>query len=193
MALALTSLILPASASPLSYTYISLDYDRFNSGLDKYTSEIEGNALSLNASFAVRPHIAIVAGYSKGQADMTTAGIKVGAEVESASLGVIAHLPINETADFILGAAFINGQTSADGSSENEDADGGLTTIGARAMATDNLEISGFIQRSRIEDDTNFSLRFGAGYFFDETVSLDLNCAVDTDGGLIGLGISKHF
>lgn len=189
----LTCLASSASSRTLDYTYISLDYSKFTSTPDKYTAKLKGNALTLDLSIAVRPNIAFVASYSEGHANTKSSGMTVGTDMQSTSLGALIHLPINKTADFILGTEFINGETKVDATTESEDADGGDTYIGFRAIIAEDFDIHAFIHKTTIENKSNISLSMGLAYFIDERFSINVNSAVNIDGGLLALGIAKHF
>lgn len=193
LAAILSCMVSTVSAGKLRYSYISLTYAKFNSALEKYAKELDGNSTSLEISITLRPHVAFIAGYSNGHADVTSSGITAGADIQSTSFGALIHLPINETADFLLGTTFVNGEHKTDVTSDSEDADGGNTFIGARAMALDDLEVYGLINKSRIEELSNISFKLGAAYYFRESFSIDIGSAFDANGGLLALGISKYF
>lgn len=201
LAAVLTGFTSTGVAETLGYTYLSVEYSKFSSGIDKFSQDLNGNGLSVDLSYAVRPHIAVVAGYSAGSAEVSSSGAGAGAaaavvdaDIDSLSLGFIAHAPINDTADFILGASFINGKIDVKNTcSCNKDSDGGTTTIGVRAMSSDNLELNGFIIRSKIEEISRISVNLGAAYYVSESISIDLAYSLDSNGDLFALGVTKYF
>lgn len=178
------------------YTFVSVEYSRFSSKIDGFSEIPEGSGMSFDLSVAVRPHVAITAGYSIGSANVTTPGTTIDADIKSFSLGILAHLPINDTADFMLAMSFINGNADVDINGafyDDVDADGGVTTIGIRAMASDKLELNGFIHKNSIEGASKFSISLGAAYYFVESVSVDLGYLFDGDSDSLAIGVTKYF
>lgn len=195
LVLVLTGLTSHVVAETLGYTFVSVEYSRFSSKIDGFSEVPEGNGVSFDLSVAVRPHIAIIAGYSTGSADVTTSGATIDADIRSASLGILVHLPVNETADFIVAVGFINGNAEVDrnGTFSDVDADGGLITMGIRAKASDKLELNGFIHKKSIEESSNFSISLGAAYYIAESVSVDLAYLFDSDSDSLAFGVTKYF
>jgi len=195
LVLVLTGLTSRVVAETPGYTFVSVEYSKFSSKIDGFSEVPEGNGVSFDLSLAVRPHIAIIAGYSTGSADVTTSGTTIDADIKSASLGILVHLPINKTADFIIAVAFINGnaEVNRNGTFSDVDADGGVTTIGIRAMASDKLELSGFVHKKSIEESSKFSISLGAAYYMIESVSVDLAYLFDSDSDSLAFGVTKYF
>ncbi len=196
LVLVLAGLTSHVIAETPAYTYVSVEYSIFSSKIDGFSEVPEGRGISFDLSVAVRSNVAIIAGYSTGSADMTTSEGTVDADIKSVSLGILVHLPINETADFILAVGFINGNAEVDingAYSENVDADGGVTTIGIRAMAYDKLELNGFIHKKSIEETSKFSVSLGAAYYIAESVSVDLAYLFDSDSDSLAFGVTKYF
>jgi Outer membrane protein beta-barrel domain len=198
LAAALMSFISPAIAEELSYTYASVKYAKFSSKIDGVSDTLDGSGYNVDLSYALRPHIALMAGYSTGTADVESAGTRVDVDIDATMLGLLIHVAINDTSDFIVGAGFINGKAvvTVDGSSKNTvDADGGITIIGFRAMVFEKLEINGFVRKNSIEDNSTISVSFAAGYYIKKSVSLDLGYLIDSEDGsdLITFGVTKYF
>ena len=196
LALVLTGLTSHVVAETFRYTYASVEYSRFSSEIERFSEVPEGSGISIDLSVAVRPYIAIIADYSTGSADKTTSVRTIDADIKSTSLGILVHVPINKTADFIVTMSFINGKADVNVNGAffaNVDADGGATTIGFRAMASDKLEINSFISKKSIEDESKFTMKFGAAYYIDESVSVDLGYLFEGDGDSLALGVTKYF
>jgi hypothetical protein len=185
---------LPAIAVAPAYTFVSAEYSRYSSLMNGYSENIDGEALAIDLSLAIRPNIAITAGYSRANADLSHAGTTFSASPELLSFGIMAHLAINDHSDFLLGASFINGDVKVDGDySKSEDINGGMSVIGIRSRISKYVEIDGFLRKQSIADNSSISVNLGAAYFTTRSVSIDLGYTVDSDGDAFTLGVSKYF
>lgn len=194
IAVILTGLITPVSAGTLKYTFVSAQYFKSSSDLEGYSEDVKGKGLSLDISYAVRPNFVVVAGFSKGNADLNSSGTTAYADTSSTSFGVIGHAPMSDKTDFLLGVSFFNGEIEVkDNSIDGKDVDGGITIIGIRTMLYDNLEIDVFVRRKTIEDSSNMGISLGAAYYMNESVSVDLDYSIDIENYLLALGITKYF
>lgn len=185
-------------AEGLRYTFFSADYGLFNSKVDTISESLDGDGYAINLSYAVRPHIALTAGYIISNANIETDGMDITADIDAYSFGILVHFPINKTSDFIITAAFTNGKAdvSVDGGPERSvDEDGGVVSIGFRAMASDSIEINGFLQRNSIEESTSISIDLGASYYLIDSLSIDTGYRVDSKDGsdLLTLGFTFYF
>jgi hypothetical protein len=188
----------PVHAEGLSYRYASIDYIRSSINVDTVPESLVGNGYSVNLSFAARPYISLMAGYDAHFIQADTATSSIDAEVDAYLLGFIIHAEINDSSDFIVGAAFINGVAHIEESNmkaRSVDADGGMSIIGFRALVRDNLEVKGFVRKNSIEDEATISLLFGVDYYIRPTLSLDLGYLVDVDKGSDhwSLGITTYY
>lgn len=182
----------------LSYTYISIDYINFTRKLDSVSDTLEGDGFTIDLSYAVRPHIALTAAYNLSKADVANSKVSYQADIDSYRFGFLVHAAINDEADFIIGASFINGRAkvvSSDGTVDDVDEDGGMTTIGFRALAFDDIEFASFIQKNSIEERSSYSISFSASYYASDNVSLDIGYLLDSKDGsdLLSFGISRYF
>ncbi len=198
LAVILTGFATSAIADGLSYSSVSVDYTKFSVKIEGVSDTFDGNGYSVDLSYAIRPHIAIIAGYSASNGEVNSADMRADADIDTTLLGFLIHVAINDTSDFIVGAGFINGKAdvSVKGSAEGTvDADGGVTIVGFRTMALESLEINGFVRKNAIEDRSFFSISFGAGYYVHNSVSLDMGYQIDSEDGsdLLMLGVTKYF
>ena len=196
--LVLTGLTSFVVADTLSYTFVSAAYSRFSSKIDGFSKPFKGDGLNVDLSVAVRPHIAIIAGYSMDNADVSNAGENIDVDITAGSLGIMVHLPINKTADFIIAMSFFNGNAKVEKNGDiftEVDADGGLTTLGFRAMASDKLEIKSFLNKISTEEASKYNISMGAAYYVAESVSVDLDFSLDGNGDskLLAFGVTKYF
>lgn len=191
-----TGLVLPAVAGGLGYKFISVEYRNFSSAIDGFSEDFEGEDISLDLSLAVRPHVAVIAGYSRASANLTSSGTMVDADITALTFGILGHASMSDTTDFILGARFINGEADVDVAgtySTSVDRDGAVAFIGMRTMALDRLELDGYIQKMSIEDTTNIGINFIAAYYITKSVSLGLGYTLDADNDILTFGITKYF
>lgn len=196
--LVLAGLTSQVVADTLSYTFVSATYSRFSTKIDGFSKSFKGDGLNFDLSVAVRPHIAIIAGYSMGSADTSNSGENTDVDLTAGSLGVMVHLPINKVADFIIAMSFFNGNAKVEKNGDffaEVDADGGSTTLGFRAMASDKLEVNSFLNKISIEETSKFNISVGGAYYVVESVSVDLDFSLDGNGDskLLAFGVTKYF
>lgn len=192
----LTGLTLPAVAGTFSYSSVSAEYSKYSSAIDGFSEDFEGNGKSLDISIALRPNLAVTAGYISTSADLYLSGTMADADITSTSIGLVGHLAINDSADFLLAISFFNGKADVDVDSTyfgTVDIDGGTSAIGIRKMLFDTLEVNGFIQRISVEDTSRVGMRFGAAYYVVKSVSVDFRYSLDTDSNRIAVALTKYF
>ena len=198
--LALTLTLISAStitiADTFSYTFISAEYGIFNEDIDGISEDLEGDGISLDFALNIAPNFAIIGGYGTGSADVTSGGTTVDADIDAGGIGALFHTPINQTTDFVAGIQLIKGSVDlkVNGTSlPSEDADGNTIFVGIRAMVSDKVEINGFLDRTKIEDDSSTDISFGASYYIDKLFALDAGYSFDSDGNTISFGATKYF
>lgn len=190
----LNALALPAIAAAPGYTFVSAEYSKYSSLMNGFSGNIDGQALAIDLSFAVRPNIAITGGFSSGNADLSVSGTSFSAHPAWYSLGIMAHLAINDHSDFLLGASFINGDVRVDGDfGDSEDINGGMSVIGIRNRISKYVEIDGFIRKLSIAENSSISINLDAAYFVTRSASINLGYTLDSDGDVFNLGATKYF
>ena len=196
LAFALFNASSTSTADTFSYTFISGNFEIFSEEIDGIPEDLEGHGINLNFSFNVATNIAITGGYGTGSADVTSGGTTVDGDVDAFGVGFLFHTPINQTTDFLAGVDLIQGSfdLKVNGTLQpSEDADGNSIFAGIRSMATDKVELKGIIERTKIEDDSNTDMNFGASYYIEKLFSLDVGYSFDNDGNSMLFGITKHF
>lgn len=198
MLLGISGFTLPLSATELGYTFISAHYGRFMSKVDGVSESLDGDGYTIDLSYAVRPHIAVTAAYSISIAEVNSAGDDINADIDSTRLGILVHFPLSYSSDLTIEVGFINGKAdvSVNGVPEKRvDADGGVVAIGFRAMAYEDVEITGSLRKNSIEENSSVSIDLSAGYYVLESVSLDMGFLIDSKDGsnLLRFGITKYF
>jgi hypothetical protein len=196
MAAALSALTFAVAAEPdpISYDYISAKYTWFSSIMNGFPADIDGHATTIDLSIDMRPHIALIGGYTTGKAHVTSVGVTSNADLDSYSFGVVIHAPVNDRTDALLGTSFINGDVKVDGPlNGSEDINGGLSFIGFRSRISDYVELDGMIAKNSITETSSISVSLSAGYFVNDRLSINLGYAKNSQGDAISLGTTKYF
>lgn len=196
LALALFGTSSPSTADTFSYTFISGNFEIFSEEIDGVPEDLEGDGINLSFSFDVTNNIALTGGYGTGSADVTSGGITVDGDVDAFGVGFIFHTSINQTTDFIAGVDLIQGSVDlkVNGTPQpSEDADGNSIFAGIRSMVTDKVELKGIIERTKIEDESNTDINFGASFYLEKLFSLDVGYSFDSDGNSMFFGATKYF
>ena len=193
---ALASVTTPILAETFSYTAAAVSYDLLTADIDGVSEDLEGDSVSFGLSIGVSPNLAFTAGYGTGSVDVTSGGDTLEADIDAWGIGVLYHSPINKSADFVAGIDLIQGTIDLKLNGAlltSEDANGNSISIGIRVMAANDLELNGFIDRSDIEDSTNTDIDFGAAFYIDKSVSLNIDYSLDNDGNTLSFGAMKYF
>ena len=196
LTLALFSISTATIAETFSYTFISAEYQVFSEDIDGISEDLEGDGITLNFGLNIADNFAIIGGYGTGSADVTSGGTTVDADVDAGVIGALFHTPINQTVDFVAGFELIKGNVDlkVNGTSlPSEDADGNSIFAGIRAMIIDKVELNGFLDRSKIEDESSTNISLGASYYIDRLFTLDAGYSFDSDGNTISFGATKYF
>jgi hypothetical protein len=93
--------------------------------------------------------------------------------------GVGFHTPINATVDFVSTLSFADAEIEF--ADESEDGNGYILAAGVRALPSDVLELSAFIDYADIEDGSETGYSLGARYFATPDVSLGLGYGSSDD------------
>ena len=196
LALALIGTSTTITAETFSYTFISANYEIFSEDIDGISEDLEGDGINLNFGLNIASNFAIIGGYGTGSADVTSGGTTVEGDVDAGGIGVLFHTPINQTTDFVAGIELIKGNVDlkVNGTSlPSEDADGNSIFAGIRAMVSDKVELNGFLDRTKIEDDSSTDISIGASYYIDKLFTLDAGYSFDGDGNSLTFGATKYF
>ena len=197
LATALTGLSSSVISEPLSYTSVTASYQIFSSDIDGIPEDLEGDGLVFEGSFSIAPNFALLAGYATGSGDVTSSGSTLNTDVNIGMIGALFHTPLNATTDFVGGLRLLRAKTEVeiDGVSfGSETSNGNELFLGIRAMASEKVELRGFLERSKYEDSgSENALVIGAGYYIDKTVSLNFGYYFNSDGNTLSFGLSKFF
>ena len=197
LAAALTGITSSAIAEPMSYTFISAEYQIFSQEIDGISEDLEGNGLVFEGGFSIAPNFAILAGYGVGTADVTSSGTTVDEDIRLGMIGALFHTPISMSTDFVVGARLLRAKIDLEVNGaffDSETKNGNAIFIGLRGMATEKVELRGFVERTKYKDsDSNTEIDFELGYYVAPTVSLDVGYSFDDDGNTLSFGATKFF
>ncbi len=196
MASALTFISTPAISETFSYTFISASYEIFKSDVDGIPEDLEGDGITINGAFNITNNFGISAGYGTGSADLTSGGSTLNADVDTGSIGAFFHTPVGDTTDFVTGVDIIKGNVDIEVNGTafpSEDANGNTIFAGIRTMVATNVELNGFIDRTKIESDSTTGISFGGSYYINKLFTIDAGYSFDKDSNSLSFGATKFF
>lgn len=196
LAFLLTAMAGNVSAETFSYTFISGSYEMFNEDIDGISEDLEGDGINLDMSVNLAPNVALIASYGAHNADVESDSITIDGDIKTTSFGAAFHTPVDDQVDFVAGAQLIRGSvelTINNSHQSTADADGNAIFAGVRAMVISNVELNGFVSRTKIEDDSSTDISFGAAYYINNLLSVDAGYSFDSDANSVKFGVTKHF
>ena len=173
-------------ASDLSYSNVGVSY------LDGEVADLDVDGFGLDASLAVGDLLFIKGSYARVEAD------DFHFETDNYGLGLGFHVPITDTADFVMSASWLRvdaelcleliGCGSGDDNGWGADA-------GIRWLLTPNFEASIFAGYADISDEDDTAVSVGARYFVTPMFSLGAgySTANDADSDLWNVDLRYHF
>jgi hypothetical protein len=185
--LGMTVLLVPAlglaqqnQTQPFSYSYVELGYDE--SDFDLGGGEIDGDGLTLSASWALTDDWHVYGSYA-------TADLDFGIDLDSLAIGAGYRYPLQDDVDLYGRVLYINSEVDVQGPADPDD-DGLGLQFRIRGRVNDQLELEGGIQYVDVGD-SDTSLQAGARYYFTNEFSagVGLTFGGDTDG----IGINARY
>ena len=171
----IASFSLTAEEAALSYTYVGVGYetgdiaDIYTSGFGIYGSKALNDSFFLEGSY-----------HSIESDDQFTDGfVTDDIEATGFNIGIGFHTPINPTVDFVSTLSYSD--VEVEFADESEDGNGYIIAAGVRAMPSDVLELSAFIDYADIEDGSETGYSFAARYFTTPDISLGLGYGSSDD------------
>lgn len=198
-ALLLTSASVMAQEQ-FSYTWIEADF--VNMEIDGYDSDDsissnfnDGNGWGLSASYGFAPNWFIFTGYSSVQADVDFVNnqgqsFNSDTDINRFDLGFGYYMRMNEQADWVFSAAYIN--IDADDSGRDAD-DGFFLDAALRAQLLDRLEGSVGVRYTDIEDVDNLSLIGNVLFEITPEVGFNLGADIGDDLTMWVAGVRVNF
>ena len=179
-------------AEPLSYTFISADYDTFDD--DGAEKDFEGNQIFISGSVSVAANFAVLAGYGTSNTYVTSNNTIYKVNSDTAALGALFHIPVDTSMDFIVGAWLLRNKAEASSAlPESVTSNDNDLFLGVRAKAA-KWEVNAFIHRVDYENSSIDTFpSFGLGYYIVKDVSLDVGYSFGGDVSSLSFGITKYF
>lgn len=179
----IASFSLTAEESTLSYTSAGIGYQTGE------LADIDFAGFGVYGSKALNESFFLLGGYTSIESD-DQFDIGFGAdEIEATtfSFGLGFHTPINETVDFVSTLSYADAEVEYLGLTE--DGNGYILAAGVRALPSDVLELSAFINYADIEDGSETSYSLAARYFTTPDISLGLGYGSADDFDAVTLDI----
>ena len=177
--LGMTVLCVPAmgmaqqnQTQPFSYSYVELGYDE--SDFDLGGGEIDGDGLTLSASWALTDDWHVYGSYAPADLDF-------GIDLDTLAIGAGYRYPLQDDVDIYGRVLYISSDVDVPGPGD-ADEDGLGLQVRIRYRVSDEFEVEGGIQHTDVFD-SDTSLQAMARYHFTENFSagIGLTFAGDTD------------
>jgi long-subunit fatty acid transport protein len=164
--------------------------------IEGFDDDLDGSGINLSFAYQIDNAFSLIGGYGTSRADITYYGYTIDAQASSVGLGGLYHSPLNEKADFFVGAQLIRGDvdyTLEGYDIGSETANGNLLFVGVRNRVNENLELNASLNRSKIEGESNNSINVGLSHYLDEEFSLNAAYSFDSDTRAVVLGATQGF
>jgi len=142
----IASFSLTAEEAALSYTYVGVGYETGD------IADIDTSGFGIYGSKALNDSFFLVGSYLSIESDdqFTDGFVTDDIEATGFNIGIGFHTPINPTVDFVSTLSYSD--VEVEFADESEDGNGYIIAAGVRAMPSDVLELSAFIDYADIED-----------------------------------------
>ena len=171
----IASFSLTAEEASLSYTNVGIGYETGD------IADIDFSGFGIYGSKALNDSFFLIASYlSISSDDQFTNGFSTDdIEATGFNFGVGFHTPINSTVDFVSTLSYSDAEVEF--GSLTEDGNGYVLAAGVRALPSDVLELSAFIDYADIDDGSETGFSVGARYFSTSEISLGLGYGSSDD------------
>jgi Outer membrane protein beta-barrel domain len=165
------------------YTYAEAGY----SVLDIDDFDEDGDIFSVGGSLAVHEKVHLFAAYSDGSID----GSGFDIDITNVEVGGGLNLPLSNTVDLVLDAAYVWAELDAD-NFDSVDDDGFALRAGLRAMLTPKFELNGGGTYVDVSDDDT-ALYVGAVYNFTDMFAMTGGASIGDNATSYGVGLRLYF
>ncbi len=171
----IASFSVTAEEAGLSYTYAGIGYETGD------IADIDFSGFGIYGSKALNESFFLTGSYLSIESDdqFTDGLVTDDIEATGFTFGVGFHTPINSTVDFVSTLSYSD--VEVEFADESEDGNGYILATGVRALPTDVLELSAFIDYADIEDGSETGYSLGARYFTTPDISLGLGYGSSDD------------
>ena len=171
----IASFSVAAQESALSYTSAGIGYETGD------IADIDFSGFGIYGSKALNDSFFLIASYLSIESDdqFTDGFFTDDIEASGFNFGVGFHTPINSTVDFVSTLSYSD--VEVEFGDDSEDGNGYILAAGVRALPSDVLELSAFIDYADIEDGSETGYSLGARYFTTPDISLGLSYGSSDD------------
>lgn len=171
----IASFSVTAEEADLSYTHVGIGYETGD------IADVDFSGFGVYGSTALNDSFFLTGSYLSIESDdqFTDGFVTDDIEATGFSLGIGFHTPINATVDFVSTLSYADAEIEF--ADESEDGNGYVIAAGVRALPSDVLELSAFIDYADIEDGSETGYSLGARYFATPDVSLGLGYGSSDD------------
>jgi len=171
----IASFSVTAEEAALSYTHAGIGYETGD------IADIDFSGFGIYGSKALNESFFLTGSYLSIESDdqFTDGPVTDDIEATGFNFGVGFHTPINSTVDFVSTLSYSD--VEAEFADESEDGNGYILAAGVRALPSDVLELSAFIDYADIEDSSETGYSLGARYFTTPDISLGLGYGSSDD------------
>jgi len=171
----IASFSLTAEESALSYTYAGIGYETGD------IADIDFSGFGIYGSKALNESFFITGSYLSIESDDQFIDGFVTDEIEATgfNLGIGFHTPINSTVDFVSTLSYADAEVEF--ADDSEDGNGYILAAGVRALPSDVLELSAFIDYADVDGGSETGYSLGARYFTTPDISLGLGYGSSDD------------
>jgi len=166
---------LSADEAALSYTHAGIGYATGD------IDDIDFSGFGIYGSKAINDSFFLEASYLSIESDdqFTDGLVTDDIEATGFNIGVGFHTPINSTVDFVSTLSYSDVDVEFAG--DSEDGNGYIVAAGVRALPSDVLELSAFIDYADIEDSSETGYSLGARYFTTHDISVGVGYGSSDD------------
>lgn len=173
----------PVIAQDISYNYLELTYSRTE--IDAGFADVDGDGFGFRGSIEVGNMWHVFAGI--GQADLDQ-----GVDYDQIVIGGGLHTALAQNMSLFLDLAYINLDAAGPGGSFDEDGLG--TALGLRMQLRPQLEVSGAISYTDLDDsDSETGIGGAAWYEFNRMFAVGAEVGFADDTTEYGLGVRYYF
>jgi|TARA_B110000208_G_C11591831_1_gene366582 hypothetical protein len=171
----IASFSVAAEETALSYTYAGIGYETGD------IADIDFSGFGIYGSKALNESFFITGSYLSIESDdqFTDGLVTDDIEATGFNIGVGFHTPINSTVDFVSTLSYSDAEVEF--ADISEDGNGYVLAAGVRALPSDVLELSAFIDYADVDDGSETGYSLGARYFATPDVSLGLGYGSSDD------------
>ena len=164
-----------AEETALSYTYAGIGYETGD------IADIDFSGFGIYGSKALNESFFLTGSYLSIESDdqFTDGLVTDDIEATGFNIGVGFHTPINSTVDFVSTLSYSDAEVEF--ADISEDGNGYVLAAGVRALPSDVLELSAFIDYADVDDGSETGYSLGARYFATPDVSLGLGYGSSDD------------